>query len=243
MLTRRDLVLKLSTATALISTVANSKMLAAPITEHSRTWLKKTDELTAMLLGETISVSDWRTGLSQFNNHFHLEEMLKEIDFERLKTEVEFANLGVATAKIEFADDDVRELSFIPKLFAVGTGRAIIPHGHSNMVSAHLVASGRFYLRQYDQVALDADSMLVRPSFDDIVATGDLSSIGKIEDNVHWFVALEPSYTFDVIVTGLDAEANRNFDIYNLDIDAAEPDGAFLRVPRLNVQEALEKYG
>lgn len=243
MYTRRDLLTRLSAATAILAVIHRGHAMATPVETEASKWLKKTDELTALLRGEALTVNEWRDGLDAFNQKLDLNDLLHDLDFDQMAQEAGFAARGVTTVKVRLGDRDVRDLSFYPKLFAVDRGRAIIPHGHSNMVSAHLVASGRFHLRQYDQIALMDDAMLVRPSFDDEVVTGDLSSIGEAKDNVHWFVALEPSHTLDVIVTGLDARRDPSYDIYNLDMRAAEPDGQLLRVPRLGVADALAKYG
>ena len=143
-----------------------------------------------------------------------------------------------------FGAGDVRKLSFLPKLFAVDKGRSIIPHGHANMVSAHLPLSGKFRLRQYDQIARDNGTLTIRPTIDQTIHPGDLSSIGEDDDNVHWFIAEAPSHTSDVIVTGLDAEAAHRHQIFNLDIEHAVHlgDDTF-KVPRLSVDAALRKYG
>lgn len=169
---------------------------------------------------------------------------MQGIDFERLAARIGFVDLGVSTARIDFGFDGRRTLQFLPKLFAVDTGRSIIPHGHSNMVSAHLPLTGAFRLRQYDQVSRDERSLTIQPTVDRMIRAGDLSSIGEDNDNVHWFVAEEPSYTFDVIVAGLDDTADQPFEIFNLDMEAAEANGnGLLRVPRMSVSEALRKYG
>ena len=112
------------------------------------------------------------------------------------------------------------------------------------MVSAHLPLAGEFRLRQYDQVSRDEHALIIRPTVDRLIGAGDLSSIGEDDDNVHWFIAEVPSYTFDVIITGLDDEAEHKYEIFNLDIEAAETksDG-LLSVPRMSVPEALKKYG
>ena len=243
MVSRRELVTKLSAFTALIACANYGRAFATSSASVVSDWLTKTNELSAMLRGETITISEWRTGLEQFNDNINLPDLLNGLNFDQLKASAGFAERGVATAKIDFGDRDIRTLTFYPKVFAVNTGRAIIPHGHSNMVSAHLVASGQFHLRQYDQISRDDISMLVRPSVDKVIQSGDLSSIGEVHDNVHWFIALEPSYTIDVIVTGLDPAASSEFDIFNLDMDAAVKEGEGLRVPRMSVGAALEKYG
>ena len=229
LVSRRELLIQLSTYWTFASMAGRAS--ASQQAEHVAYWLHRTEELTAMMRGEVITIQDWRTGLDQLNRRIDLDTLLNDMDYKSLVAATQFADLGVSTAKIDFGDYDIRTLSFYPKLFAVGKGRAIIPHGHSNMVSAHLVTSGRFHLRQYDKVDLDVDSMLVRPSFEGEVSPGDLSSIGENEDNVHWFVALEPSYTLDVIVTGVDGNKTPVYDIHNLDMDNAKTEGDLLRVP------------
>lgn len=61
-------------------------------------------------------------------------------------------------------------------------------------------------------------------------------------DNVHWLIAgSDYAYTFDVIVVGLHSQAT---EIDNLDMDRAEKiSGGLLRVPCLEVEAALRKYG
>lgn len=208
-------------------------------------YLTRVDELTAALRGQIITDEEWRTGLDSLYATVFLEDILKDIRFDDLSRKTGFAEKGVAARPTHFARGvDGRRLAFYPKLIAVDKGRAIIPHGHTNMVSCHLTLSGRFHLRQYDQLAISEKSVLVRPSVERIAEPGDVSSIGLSNDNVHWFIAKAPSHTLDIIVTGLDPEAEKNFDILNLDMNEAIklPDGR-LEAPRLSVSEAVEKYG
>jgi len=116
--------------------------------------------------------------------------------------------------------------------------------GGAYMVSAHLTLRGRFLLRQYDQLKRDQSSLIVRPTDERILGAGDLSSIGSEDDNVHWFVAQEPSHTFDMIITGLDPRHEPAFEIFNLDMNRAVDIGdGRLKAPRIGVEEALATYG
>ena len=121
-------------------------------------------------------------------------------------------------------------------------GRAIIPHGHRNMVSCHRVIGGELRLRQYDRVRTEGDHLWIRPVRDEAAKLGSVSSITEARDNVHWLVATSPrAHTFDVIVTELHGKST---EIDNLDIATAERvDKDLLRVKRLEVADALAKYG
>jgi hypothetical protein len=120
--------------------------------------------------------------------------------------------------------------------------RAIIPHGHSNMASAHLILNGEMHLRHYEKIQQEEQNLIIKPSIDRIAKVGDSSSISDEKDNVHWFIAnTETAFTFDVIMLDLN---DRSYDIHNLDIYESEDlKNGTLKVPILDVQTALKKYG
>ena len=241
---RRAVLQQLAVMTSILGTCHGAGVFAGSAGHEVSRLVDRIAELAGALRGEVIPVADWRAGMEDLFARVPVDEVMGAIDFETLAARAGFAELGVATARIEFAPGEVRPLGFIAKLFAVDRGRAIIPHGHANMVSAHLPLTGSFRLRQYDQVARDDGALLVRQTEDRRLLPGDLSSIGEEADNVHWFVAEAPAHTFDVIVTGLDPAADRAFEIFNLDMEAAVTQGdGTLRVPRMSVDEALRKYG
>ena len=241
---RRSLIAHLGAVTSLLGVSGGSSAFAGSKGREVERLISRIDEVSGALRGELISVTDWRVGIDELLSQIPPEDLMRGIDFDRLARRIGFAELGVTTARIDFGVNESRKLDFLPKLFAVDTGRSILPHGHANMVSAHLPLSGSFRLRQYDQLSRDEQSLTIRPTVDQTIRSGDLSSIGEDDDNVHWFIAQEPSYTFDVIVTGLDETARQPYDIFNLDMAEAERvEGDALRVPRLTVSEALIKYG
>lgn len=205
---------------------------------------RRTDELSGLLRGAAISVRDWRNGLNTLFSNIELEELLASLDFQSLSTRTGFAPLGVRTVRVTSKDGSTKPVHFIPRFFAIGAGRAIIPHGHRGMVSAHLVLRGSLRLRQYDTLDISDDYLELKQTVDRIAAEGDLSSIGLKQDNAHWFVAEQDSHTLDTIVTGLRNKTAPSFEIFNVDMDRAEPtaEGTIL-APRLDVQAALRKYG
>ena len=240
---RRQLIAQLATLTFLLPTMPVYAQSPRSSAGELPQWLHKVDALTALMRGDTLSIPEWQRGLDELFSKLPLEEVLEDIDFASVSRDVLFAPKGVSTTKLRLPNDEIRTLQFFPKIFAIDKGRAIIPHGHANMVSAHLLLQGRMYLRQYDQRARDEDYLWVRPTIDETIHQGHLAAIGETQDNVHWFIAEETAFTLDMIVTGLDAHAEKSFDIFNLDMDRAEPEGSDWRVPRLSVDAALAKYG
>jgi hypothetical protein len=135
--------------------------------------------------------------------------------------------------------------SFTPKIFCMGRGRAIIPHGHRNMVSQHLVLKGEMRGRHWERLRDEPGYLIARPTIDRLFRPGDASSISDELDNVHWFVAeSERAYTLDAIVDGIEPERGYRFHIDFVDPDRAQTaPGGTVRLPRLELDEALRRYG
>jgi len=169
---------------------------------------------------------------------------LKFIDFDNLIKGFEYPDLGVNTKTVKFPKLEglFESTIFVKKIFGMKKSRAIIPHGHSNMASAHLIIKGEMHLRQYDKIRKEDNKLIIKPSIDKTFLLGESSSISDEKNNVHWFVAkTETAFTFDVIMLDLKGEP---YDIHNLDIYEKEDlkDGTII-VPVLDMQAALNKYG
>jgi len=212
-----------------------------PITDH---WAVKLNEYCSDLKIESISVGQWQSKVEELYAQVELHEILSYIDFNNLIKGFEYPDLGVSTKIVTFPKLDglPDKTVFVKKIFGMKKDRAIIPHGHSNMASAHLILNGEMHLRHYEKIEQDGENLIIKPSIDRIAKVGESSSISDEKDNVHWFIAnTETAFTFDVIMLDLN---NKIYDIHNLDIYKSEDlkDGT-LKVPILDVHTALKKYG
>ncbi len=212
-----------------------------PIADH---WSIQLEEYCNDLKTNTISPENWQVQVEGLLSRIELAELLKFIDFDRLLKGFQYPDLGVNTRPVKFPKLEglPENTTFYKKIFGLKKDRAIIPHGHSNMSSAHMVLRGGFKLRHYDKLDDEGDFMIIKPTIDKMVQTGDFSSISDDRDNIHWFVASTASaFTFDVIVLDLKGQP---YDIHNIDIhqQVRQSDGN-LRVPKLDVDTALKKYG
>lgn len=213
----------------------------APIIKH---WSLELNEVCNDLSLSKISQVIWQEQIERLFGRLELKEVLEFIDFEKLSNRFEYPDLGVNTKPVNFpALDGLPERTvFVKKIFGMKKGRAVIPHGHSNMTSAHLVIKGEFALRHFDKIRHEDEHLIIKPTIDRTVEPGDFSSISDEKDNVHWFIAeSESAFTFDVIMLDLN---EKKTDIHNIDIAGAEKlsDDLF-RVKILDVEIALKKYG
>jgi hypothetical protein len=228
----------------LLESLFSSQAFAKPVAPIANHWAKQLSEICNDLKLEKISSSLWQNQVEKLFNHIQLEELLKFIDFETLTKNFDYPDLGVNTKMITFPKLDglPEKTVFIKKIFGMRKDRAIIPHGHSNMSSAHLVLKGEFALKHYDKVHEDEKNLFIKPTIEKIAKLGSSSSISDEKNNIHWFIAnTETAFTFDVIMLDL---GGKEYDIHNIDIEAGEKtrDG-LIRAPKMDVQTALKKYG
>jgi len=212
-----------------------------PITDH---WAIKLNEYCSDLKTDSITTIQWQKQIEELYGKVELQDILKFIDFDNLIKGFVYPDLGVSTKPVKFPKlNGLPERTvFVKKIFGMKKNRAIIPHGHGNMASAHLILNGEMHLRQYEKIQRDGQNLIIKPSTDRIAKVGESSSISDEKDNVHWFVAnTETAFTFDVIMLDLN---NKSYDIHNLDIYVSEDlKNGMLKVPILDVQTALKKYG
>lgn len=212
-----------------------------PITDH---WANQLNTICQDLKKSSLSQTQWQDQIEQLLASVEMDDLLKFIDFEKLTNNFQFAELGVSTNPVIFPSIEglPKNTVFVKKIFGLQKDRAIIPHGHSNMTSSHLVLKGELDLRQFEKVGEEENHLLVKPTVHRIAKVGDASSISDERNNIHWFVANSAhAFTLDVIMLDL---GGKQYDIHNIDIRDGEilSDG-LIRAEKMDVDSALKKYG
>src|SRR5580765_3970392 len=196
-MTSRREVLSALTTVWLARTVHAARAAPAAMDDALRVRLRKLQELSRALARREIQPLQWQRGAAQVCDGIDLQELCRAADFERVVSRLPLLPRGTSAESIRLLDGQ----AFTPKIFAMGKGRAIIPHGHVNMVSQHLVLQGEMRGRHYQRVRDEPGHLTVRPTIDKAFRQGDFSSISDQRDNVHWFIATsERAYTLDAIV-------------------------------------------
>lgn len=246
-LTRRDFNQKISSAIisyALIDSLFATDAIGKPIEPIVQHWSKRLNEMCQDLKLEKISQRQWQTQIEALFRQVEMNELLKFIDFEKLIKGFQYPDLGVNVKYVKFPklDGIPQKTVFLKKIFGMKKNRAIIPHGHSNMSSAHLVLKGSFALKHYDKVKEENNHLIIKPTIDKKISIGDASSISDSHNNIHWFIAdSDVAFTFDVIMLDLN---KKHYDIHNIDINAGEKiANNLIRAKKLDVETALKKYG
>jgi hypothetical protein len=232
--TRRELL----AALAVLKLGFERDLFAAPAP-----WLRRLQKACADVSARRIPPREWQAEAERLLHDVPLAELVRLVDLDRLRHTIErpLDRAGAQTIRLTGLGG---EPAFVTKVFALRRGTAIVPHGHRNMVSLHVVLAGEARLRHYDRVQDEADHLVLRPTVERLSRPGDLSSISAERDNVHWFEATTDVFTLDVIVDNLDPTLPYRYEMDFVDPRGAERmSGGLLRAPRIPFERALRLYG
>ncbi|MEM9304352.1 MAG: hypothetical protein AAGE01_19735 [Pseudomonadota bacterium] len=241
-LVRAASLLAMATAAGLAAAVPAAGRRPAAL---DRLFVRVNEECRDLKVG-ALSAPAWQDALADLFRNVPPEDLARFIDLDGTAAAMALPDRGVETRIVSLPRIDFGgEVQHFRKVFGMRRGRAIIPHGHRNMVSCHFVLRGSCRLRQYDVVdRSDPSEWIISPAVDRVAAPGDLSSIFDERHNVHWLIAREePTWLFDVIVLDVGTLPGKAYEVFNLDPDAGRfgPDG--LAVPVIPVDEGLARYG
>lgn len=214
-------------------------------------WLKDLYDLCADLRRDSLTPEEWQERMSLLYKGISPSELMAFIDFDSLVKRLEWPESGAAIAQVRFPTiKGMERLPFGRKIFALEQGRAVVPHGHNNTVSAHFVLSGTFHVRTYNRrFDLEEPGVLwVEPSLNTSFKPGDLLTMSDSRDNVHWLVAeTSRAYTFDIPVSHLPLQrkyVNEGNQYGMIFIDPPTMDAyGPLRASIIQVDEALHRFG
>ena len=229
---------------ALFRTLVTADAFADSVKPETDRWIRDLHEMSLDLMQSTITPGQWQAKIDELYSRVPLEDLLARIEFAKLSQGFELPDRGVNTKWVTFPKLDglPQNLAFYGKVFGMRKDRAIIPHGHRNMVSCHYVLQGELRLRHYDKIEEDGTSMVIEQTVDQLARVGSHSSISEEKNNIHWLTATtDTAFTYDVLVVDL---GGQKWDVDNIDPYAAEKvAGGRLRVRKLSVDDALAKYG
>lgn len=229
-----------------LETLVASEAVPPAIAPILAGWLRGLHRLSADLRGGAIEQPVWQREVETLLNRVPLTDLLRLIDFERMVKSVELPDDRATTRDPVFPPLEglAGRVPHIRRVFLLRRDRAIVPHGHRNMVSGHLVIHGRMRVRHYERVRDEPEHLILRPTIDRESRPASATTVSDHKDNVHWLVATSAmAATFDVIVPGLDPGRPTEFMDF-VDPRRGEPlgDGA-IRAPRLGPDEAFARYG
>lgn len=202
----------------------------------ARDWIDRQGELAPM---------KWMVEVERLAAEVDVAELMAEAGKARITSNAPLPTNDPHKRSIRFLDSsgEPRKLGFAAALFDFSPTNVITPHGHTNMVSSHLVVGGKFRVRNFDRLRDEDGAMIVRPTRDYLAETGAISTMSSARDNVHWFVPQGGgATTFDVIISEID-KAQGDTRITAIDpLGGQTLEDGSIRAPIMEFEKASDKY-
>jgi len=241
----RDMLLSVMTF-SLIKSVDTVGAVAGTLKPIVRKWLIEMESATRELRHGKITASDWQRQIESLLSRVELPDLLTAIDYDRLAKTAVFPDDHESADDVDFSKNEglPAELSFDPYFSAMRRGVAIVPHGHRNMSSMHMMIKGEAHSWQFERVLDEERYMTIKPTADKALKVGDVSTMSEQKNNVHWFKALsEPVFMFNIGVFRINPTGDFSGRDYIDPVGGEKLKDGLIRARRLELKEAYRLYG
>jgi hypothetical protein len=231
---------------SLVKSLDQADALGYPVTPIVRKWLIEMESVTQGLRQGKVEPVEWQQHIESLLSRVELKDLLAAIDYDRLSKTAVFPEDHESAENVDFSQNEglPTELSFAPFFYAMRKGVAIVPHGHRNMASMHMMLKGEAHGWQFERVSDEAQYLTIKPTVDKVLSVGDASTISDQKDNIHWFKALtEPVFMFNIGVFGIDPSKGFTGRDYIDPLGGEKLKDGLIRAKRLEVKEAYKLYG
>lgn len=248
-LSRRQLghdALRLLLTISLVQQVHRAGAATGPLKPIMRPWAAGLEDLCRAVTSTSITPGQWQREIDLLLSRVDLPDFLAAIDFETLAARATFPADHEGLTRIYFPDASGRAqpLHFSAYLFALKKGVSVVPHGHHNMVTMHMMLAGKAQALHYDRVHDSATHMLIRPASDAVIGPGELTSVSDERDNIHWFQALsQPVFMFNIGVVRVNAAIPSGDRDYVDPLGGTAVGNGLIRAARLDRAAAYARYG
>jgi hypothetical protein len=231
---------------SLISSLCEAQALKGSVKPIAHKWLFEMEHLSKDLRANKIKQTEWQDEIESLLGQADLADLLKAIDYNRLAKSTKLFDDHETAEDVSFANIKrlPDELSFAPYFYGMKKGVSVVPHGHHNMTTMHMILKGEAHNWHYDRISDELEFLIIKPTKDRVLKSGNVSTISNDRDNIHWFKALtEPVFMFNIGIYPLDPKITTTGRDY-IDPNNGEnlKDGS-IRVPRISGENAYKIYG
>jgi len=231
---------------SLVKSLDNVEVLGNTVSPIVRKWLIEMEDLTQQLRQRRVKSTEWQGQIESLLSRVDLNDLLSAIDFDRLAKTAVFPEDHESAEDVDFSHNEglPAELSFAPYFYALKRGTAIVPHGHRNMASMHMMLKGRAHCWQFERVSDEAQYLTIKPDIDKVLEVGAVTTVSDQRDNIHWFKALsEPVFMFNIGVFRINpSEAFNGRDCID-PLGGEKLKDGLIRARRIELKEAYKIYG
>jgi hypothetical protein len=230
-----------------LKTAYEGDLFAQPVKPTTDEWLKGLHELFSDLRTNKVSQIQWQRQIVPRLARIELPELLRFIDFAQLEKRITMPDYGLAVERVNFPKPAWMpdERGWAMKVFALDKGCAILPHGHHNMVSVHMILKGAMHVRHYDRVEEGSRHVVMKPTIDRVSSPGEATTISDDKDNIHWLKNTGDgrAYILDVVADRLNPGLGYGYQQFYVDpLNGERLGGDLIRTRKLEYEEAARLY-
>ena len=230
----------------LVKSLDGVDALASNVKPIIREWLVEMESVTQEMRQGKVKPIEWQRQIEALLSRVDLKDLLSAIDYDRLSKSAVFPEDHESAEDVDFSHNEglPAELSFAPYFYAMKKGTAIVPHGHRNMTSMHMMLKGQAHGWQFERVSDEAQYVTIKPTNDKVLQVGAVTTVSDQRDNIHWFKALsEPVFMFNIGVFRLNPSNDFSGRDYVDPLGGEKLKDGLIRARRLEVKEAYKLYG
>jgi hypothetical protein len=204
------------------------------------------EQVTEQLRQGKVHTIQWQDQIESLLSNVEMNDLLAAIDYDRLAKVAVFPEDHESAEDINFSHSRglPKELSFAPYFYAMKKGRAIVPHGHRNMTSMHMMLKGQAHGWQFERVSDEGQYVTIKPTHDAVLEVGTVTTVSDQRNNVHWFKTLsEPVFMFNIGVFGLDSSKKFSGRDYVDPLGGEKLKDGLIRARLIEMKEAYKLYG
>src|SRR4030095_573700 len=231
---------------SLVKSLDHVDVLANNVRPIVRKWLIEIEYVTQQLRQGQRKTIEWQGHIESLLSRVDMNDLLSAIDFDRLAKAAVFPEDHESAEELKFSHTKglPKKLSFIPFFYAMKKGTAIVPHGHRNMASMHMMLKGQAHGWQFQRVSDEDQYLTIRPTNDKVQEIGAVTTVSDQRDNIHWFKALsEPVFMFNIGVFGINPSKDFSGRDYVDPLGGEKLKDGLIRARRIEVKEAYKLYG
>ena len=231
---------------SLVKSLDDVDVLAHTVKPIVRTWLIEMEDVTRQLRRGQLKTVEWQGVIESLLSRVDTNDLLSAIDFDKLSKAAVFPEDHESAEELKFRHTKglPRKLSFIPFFYAMKKGTAIVPHGHRNMTSMHMILKGQAHGWQFERIADEEQYLTIRPANDMVQEVGAVTTVSDQKNNIHWFKALsEPVFMFNIGVFSLSHSKDFSGRDYVDPLGGEKLKDGLIRARRIEVKEAYKLYG
>jgi hypothetical protein len=231
---------------SLVSTLCKAEVITGSVKPIVKHWVVEMEQITKALRKTKLKPVEWQQQIESLLARVELSDLLRAIDYDSLAKKAIFPEDHESAEDVDFSKLKglPADLSFAPYFYAMKKGVAIVPHGHRNMTSMHMILKGQAQGWLYDRVADEPQHIIIKPTKDKLLSPGDASTISDERDNIHWFKAMtEPVFMFNIGVFGVNPAESFTGREYVDPMNGEKMKDGLIRAKRINTDEAYKLYG